>query len=168
MSWLDDIPPLRQPRKAVKPKPTQGKYDLRKLYYDARRVMFEREYPEAWVRGEYYDSPFPKVATSNGLTMAIINFLNWSGHNADRTGTQGRMIRSKDGQYKRITSANRKGTSDISATIKGRSVKLEIKINYDKPSDDQLREQVRERSAGGIYEFIHSLDEFFDFYFTHI
>lgn len=164
--FLNSIP-VRGPRKPRKPKPTPGRYDLKKLYYDARRVMFEQTYPEAHSRGEYYNSTFPKIQTSNGLTMAIINFLNWSGHNADRTGTQGRMIK-VNGQYKRISSANRKGTSDISATIHGRAVKLEIKSGKDTPSPDQLKEQSRERAAGGVYEFIHSFDEFFDWYFTYL
>lgn len=165
--FLANLPPLR--KSPVKRKPVvQGVYDLRKLYYDARRVMFEREYPQSFAQGGYYDSPFPKVNTSNGLTMAIKNFLNWSGYNADRTGTQGRMIKDKRGNYKRITSANRKGTSDISATLKGKSVKLEIKIAPDKPSAEQLKEQIRERSAGGVYEFIYSFDEFFSWYFLFI
>lgn len=163
------LPPLRQPRKPkVKQAIVPGKYDLKKLYYDARRMMFEKEYPEAWKAGGYYDSVFPKITTSNGLTMAIINFLLWSGHNADRTGTQGRMIKDKSGNYKRIPSANRKGTSDIAATIKGRAVKLELKIGKDKPSVEQLKEQGRERKAGGVYEFIHSFEEFFDWYFIFL
>lgn len=165
--FLANLPPLRAPRKASRKPVVQGRYDLKKLYYDARRVMFEREYKKAWDAGGYYDSPFPRIQTSNGLTMAIKNFLNWSGYNADRAETQGRMIKVK-GQYKRIQSANRRGTADISATIKGRSIKLEIKIAPDKPSPEQLREQIRERSAGGVYEFIYSFDEFFDWYFLYL
>lgn len=161
------IQPLRKPYVKKPKRIITSKYDPKKLYYDARRVMFEQTYPEAHSRGEYYNSTFPKIQTSNGLTMAIINFLNWSGHNADRTGTQGRMIK-VNGQYKRISSANRKGTSDISATIKGLAVKLEIKIGNDTPSKEQLREQDKERAAGGVYEFIHSFDEFFDWYFPYL
>lgn len=160
--------PVRPPRKpkARKPAVTSTR-DLKGLYYGARREWFVRKYKASYADGGYYDSPFPKIQTSNGLTMAIINFLNWSGHNADRTGTQGRMIK-VNGQYKRISSANRKGTSDISATIKGRAIKLEIKIGKDKPSTEQLQEQERERSAGGVYEFIHSFDEFFEWYFLFL
>ncbi len=161
--FRDSIPPLRTPRKAKPKVVTTSRYDLKKLYYDARRVMFAKQYPGS----PYYDSDFPVITKSNGLTMAIINFLCWSGHNADRTSTQGRMIK-VHGQYKRIHSANRKGTSDITATIKGRSVKLEIKIGKDKPSPEQLKEQAREQAAGGVYIFIHSFDEFFDFYLPFI
>jgi hypothetical protein len=52
------------------------------------------------------------------------------------------------------------------ATIKdkngiGRSIKIEIKCGRDKASPEQLAEQKRERQAGGIYEFVHSPEEFF-------
>jgi hypothetical protein len=59
------------------------------------------------------------------------------------------MGRQINGKF--IPSATRKGTADISATIKGRSVMIEIK----------LAEQQRERQAGGIYEFVHTPEEFF-------
>ena len=41
---------------------------------------------------------------------------------------------------------------------------IEIKVGKDKPSVYQLAEQQRERNAGGMYEFIHTIQEFFDFY----
>jgi hypothetical protein len=41
---------------------------------------------------------------------------------------------------------------------------IEIKIGRDKPSLEQLAEQIKERNAGGIYEFISSVDEFFLLY----
>jgi hypothetical protein len=63
-----------------------------------------------------------------------------------------------------MKSTTRKGTADISATIRGRSVMIEIKTGRDKPSDKQLEEQQRERSAGGIYEFISTPEEFFALY----
>jgi hypothetical protein len=38
---------------------------------------------------------------------------------------------------------------------------IEIKTGKDKPRLEQLAEQHRERQAGGIYEFVHSPEEFF-------
>ena len=102
---------------------------------------------------------YPCVTKSNGLTTAICKYLEWEGHRATRINTAGRIVA---GRY--ITSTTRKGTADISATIKGRAVMLEIKVGKDKPSAYQLAEQQRERAAGGIYEFIHTIQEFFDFY----
>jgi hypothetical protein len=69
------------------------------------------------------------------------------------------MGRQINGKF--IPSATRKGTADISATIKGRSVMIEIKVGKDKPRPEQLAEQQRERQAGGIYEFVHTPEEFF-------
>jgi hypothetical protein len=102
---------------------------------------------------------YPCVTKSNGLTSAICKYLEWSGHRATRINTAGRIV---NGRY--ITSTTRKGTADISATIKGRAIMIEIKVGKDRPSEYQLAEQQRERNAGGIYEFIHSIDEFFLFY----
>jgi hypothetical protein len=69
------------------------------------------------------------------------------------------MGRQINGKF--IPSATRKGTADISATIKGRSVMIEIKVGKDKPRPEQLAEQQKERHAGGIYEFVSTPDEFF-------
>lgn len=159
--FLASIPPLRQPRKA-KPR-LQVDNTWRNRYEDAYQADYRRKYPAAFAAQGYIKTTYPDTSKSNGLTMAIIKFLLWSGHNADRTGTQGRMIRVK-GQYKRIPSANRKGTADIAATIRGRACKFEIKTGNDKPSPEQLREQELERRAGGQYEIIHNMGEFFLWY----
>jgi hypothetical protein len=41
---------------------------------------------------------------------------------------------------------------------------IEIKVGRDKPRPDQLTEQIRERKAGGIYEFIGTPEQFFELY----
>jgi hypothetical protein len=43
-------------------------------------------------------------------------------------------------------------------------VKLEVKAGRDKPREDQLKEQSRERAAQGIYEFIYSIEQYFEWY----
>jgi hypothetical protein len=63
-----------------------------------------------------------------------------------------------------IPTTTRRGTADISATIRGRSVMLEVKCGNDTASEYQTAEQQLERSAGGIYEFIHTPDEFLEIY----
>jgi hypothetical protein len=112
------------------------------------------EYPH-----RYFKPTMPKIATANGLTDFICKFLNWSGHHANRINVQGRKIGNKW-----IRSTTRKGTADIHAIINGRSVSIEIKVGRDKPSDAQLSEQQAIRSAGGIYEFVHTPEEFFELY----
>lgn len=144
-----------------------------KQRYQAAHIhWFKLQYPYAYKDGFYLDSKLPKVDSSNGLTTYIINFLTWYGHRATRINVSGRLIEGKEkqpsgvtlGVKKWIPSSTRKGTADISATIKGRSVMIEIKVGADKPREAQIDEQIRERKAGGIYEFIKTPDEFLVLY----
>jgi hypothetical protein len=160
MSEFDWIPPIRVKMNA-KHKAIAMPDWCKKRYQDAHDKSFSDIIKKD---GLNFNAKIPDTNKANGLTQAVIKFLNWSGHNADRTSTQGRMIR-VNGVYKRISSANRKGTSDISVTMKGgRSAKLEIKIKPDKPSIDQLKEQAREQAVGGCYEFIYSFENFILWY----
>ena len=117
------------------------------------------------IRDGFYTGPtLPKIATANGLTQFICNFINWSGYRATRINTMGRMV---GGRW--IHSTTRKGTADISATIRdkngiGRSLMIEIKIGSDKASVHQLEEQAKERAAGGIYEFVSTPEQFFELF----
>lgn len=40
----------------------------------------------------------------------------------------------------------------------------EIKCGSDRPRPEQIKEQERERRAGGQYEFIKTIEEFFEVY----
>ena len=141
-------------------------------YQKAHEEHFKNAYPEAYKSGFYIQPKYPIVAKSNGITQMICNFLHWKGHRATRVNVSGRLVDSKEkqasgnviGVKKWIPSSTRKGTADISATIKGRSVMIEIKVGRDKPRPDQLSEQIRERNAGGIYEFIGTPEQFFELY----
>jgi hypothetical protein len=141
-------------------------------YQKAHEEYFKIKYPNAYKDGYYLDPKVPKVDSANGLTTFICNYLAWLNHRATRINVSGRLVDgvekqpsgAKIGVKKWIPSSTRKGTADISATIKGRSVMLEIKVGSDRPRPDQLTEQARERRAGGIYEFIKTPDEFFYLY----
>jgi len=145
---------------------------IRQRYNDAHQLWFSKEYPAAFKDGHYTPPVFPKIATSNGLTGFIINFLNWSGHRATRISVSGRLIETPQKQpsgvilttKKWMHSTTRKGTADISATVRGKSVMIEIKVGNDRPRPAQIAEQQRERAAQGIYEFIGSPQEFFTLY----
>jgi hypothetical protein len=134
--------------------------DWKERYRAAHRLHFARKYPMAMSTG-YFTANMPNVNKANGLTTFILNFLEWSGHRATRISSAGRVV---NGRY--IPGTTRKGTADISATIKGRSVMIEIKVGRDRPSEYQLAEQARERAAGGIYEFISTPEQFFELYET--
>ena len=141
-------------------------------YNAAHKYNFERAYPQAYADGHYSLPKIPPTKTANGLTKFICNFLSWHEHRATRINTTGRLIDGVEkgptgnmiGVKKWIPGATRRGSADISATIKGRSAMMEIKIGKDKPSEYQLKEQERERRAGGIYEFIRTPDDFFELY----
>lgn len=115
---------------------------------------------------------YPDTTKSNGLTNMILNYLKWNGWRATRINTMGRLIDAPEKQEsgislitkKYIHSSTRKGTADISATIKGRSVMIEVKVGRDKPSQYQLDEQKREQDAGGYYFFVHNPEEFLQYY----
>lgn len=141
-------------------------------YKEAHEEWFKEKYPNSYNDGFYLEPKYPKVDSSNGLTTFICNYLSWKGHRATRINVSGRLVDgvekqpsgAKIGVKKWIPSSTRKGTADISATIKGRSVMIEIKVGSDRPREDQLLEQIRERKAGGIYEFIKTPEEFFSLY----
>jgi hypothetical protein len=56
------------------------------------------------------------------------------------------------------------GTADISATIKGRSVKIEIKIGSDRQSEAQRNYQHIIEKAGGIYFIAKDFAQFYSWY----
>jgi hypothetical protein len=132
--------------------------DWKERYRAAYRLHYANKYPVAHATG-YFQPKMPAVNKANGLTTFIINFLTWSGHRATRISSAGRYAGDRW-----IPGPTRKGSADISATIRGRSVMLEVKVGRDKPRPEQLAEQERERKAGGVFEFVHDPVEFFALY----
>ena len=118
--------------------------------------------------------PVPKYndKTANGLTKCIIDFVNFSGGQAERINTMGRMIDNTKtvtdvlgnkkliGSKKYIPSTGTKGSADISATIKGRSVKIEVKIGKDRQSEYQKQYEHHITQAGGVYVIAKDFDGF--------
>ena len=114
--------------------------------------------------------------TANGLTKCIIAFLKFKGWQAERVSNMGRPIDQrrtvKDvlgrerqiGSMKWIPGSGTKGTADISATIKGRSVKIEVKIGRDVQSEAQKAYQANVEMAGGLYSIVRSFDDFYEKY----
>jgi hypothetical protein len=113
--------------------------------------------------------------TANGLTRAVIDFLKFSGWQAERISCTGRYVdgskiitdtlgdQRRIGSGKWIPGTGTKGTADISAIINKRSVKVEIKMR-DRQSPDQKAYQQQVESAGGLYWIVRSFDEFLTFY----
>ena len=109
--------------------------------------------------------------TANGLTKCVIAWINLNGGQAERINTMGRMLDKTKivsdtfGNKRTIGSVEwqkgtgTKGSADISATIQGRSVKIEVKMK-DKQSIDQIKYQNDIENAGGQYWLVHNFDEF--------
>lgn len=122
--------------------------------------------------------PQPKYTdtTTNGLTKCVIDFLNLSGHQAERVSSMGRMIDKRKesvdvlgntrmiGSLTYIKGTSTNGTADISATINGKSVKIEIKIGKDRQSQAQKQYEQSVIKAGGIYLITKTFDEFMEQY----
>lgn len=113
---------------------------------------------------------------ANGLTKAIIKFINLSGQQAERINTQGRMIdktkivkdvlghRRTIGSVEWQKGTGTRGSADISATVNGMSVKIEVKIGRDKMSEYQEKYQEHITKAGGIYIVAKTFEDFLIWY----
>lgn len=106
--------------------------------------------------------------TANGLTLKIINFIKREGWQAERISVVGRPLTQKQGGREYIIgwvqSHMTVGTADISATIKGHSVKIEVKIGKDRQSNAQINYQQDVERAGGIYYIARNFDTFLTWY----
>ena len=132
-------------------KVTKAQSDLIRLKEDNGR----EKYPSV----PDYARPKPKVKTTdaNGLTKAIIDFIDLSGGWATRISTEGRYIESLG---KRIPSSVKKGTADIHAVWHGMHLSIEVKIGSDRQSDEQRHVEKCVKSAGGHYYIASTFDEF--------
>lgn len=155
---LETLPP----RKIPKQKPPQDK-SWQPRYEQAYKNNFKEKYPAGFAAGGFIKLKFPDTTKANGLTNAIINFILWNGYRATRISASGRMV---DGKF--IPGTTRKGSADVSSTIRGKSVMWEVKVGNDMPSENQLKEQALERKAGGEYFFIHDFKTFLIYYDTII
>lgn len=116
-----------------------------------------------------------KETSANELTKCVTKFLNMSGWQAERINTMGvyreaKKVQDMDGitrvvgKGKYTPSGSTKGSADISATIYGRSVKIEIKYGRDVQSEAQKKYQKAIEDAGGIYIIVREFDKFVQWY----
>lgn len=112
----------------------------------------------------YIPMPSREDSTANGLTRCIIDFIKLRGGQAERVSIMGRPIKQANGNYMFGKSHMTKGTADISATIRGRSVKIEVKIGADRQSDAQRKYQADIERAGGLYYIARDFDSFVEWY----
>ena len=133
-----------------------------------RYALTHPNYPPDYIPKTMY-----KDQTANGLTRAICDFINYNGYQAERINTMGtaREKKTTDGRVIGVTwtkGTSTAGSADISATIKGRSVKIEVKIGKDRQSDAQKRYQENIERAGGTYYIATNFDDFVEFFNTFV
>jgi hypothetical protein len=117
-----------------------------------------------------------KDNSANALTKCVIAWIQFMGGQAERISSQGQYregakIQVGTGELayhkqlpgKWTPGQSTKGTADISATIRGRSVKIEIK-QKDKQSEAQKQYQASIERAGGVYIIVRDFDSFVEWY----
>lgn len=114
--------------------------------------------------------------TANGLTKAIISFIKLKGGQAERINTTGRPIDRRKtytdavgfkrtiGSIEWVKGTTTPGSADISATINGKSVKIEVKIGADRQSEAQREYQKNIEQAGGLYFIAKNFTSFVEWY----
>lgn len=148
---------------------TEGIKELKVLAMSYSRTRYPSLPESARCTRTYSDK------TANGLTKCIIDFLRFNGYQAERINCTGKMIDNTKiitdvlgdsrsiGSVKWLPTSGQKGTSDISAIILGKSVKIEIKIK-DSQSPDQKAYQQQVERAGGKYWICRNFAEFMNYY----
>ena len=115
--------------------------------------------------------------SANALTKCVIAYITFMGGQAERISSQGQYregakIQVGTGELahhrqlpgKWTPGQSTKGTADISSTIRGRSVKIEIKYGKDVQSQVQKEYQASIERAGGVYLIVRTFDEFVVWY----
>lgn len=138
--------------------------DLEKLSLELKKV-------------QYPNNPYPvgdifRDDTANELTRAIIAYIRLKGGQAERISTTGRpIVQTKSftdvigrtrviGNSYWIKGTGVKGSADLSATIAGRSVKIEVKKGTDRQSQAQKDYQKQVETAFGIYYIAKDFESF--------
>lgn len=150
----------------------------KRLYTKLKEVARSKHpnYPEnLTLPGKVY-----RLDTANGLTQAVIAWVEAHGQRAIRVSSAGRYIdksfeftdtvgfrrRVNSGQW--IAGTTKVGAADISCTIYGKSVEIEVKIGRDKQSEAQKKYQKIVENSGGIYLIVTELKDLFDWWDKNI
>lgn len=115
--------------------------------------------------------------TSNGLTKCIMDYLRFKDHYVNRVNVQGQprihripkysLLSGRVEHSEKVTytkSMTAKGTADIDSIIKGKAVKIEIKIGADRMSPEQVQQSLLIQAAGGIYYVARNMEDFVRWY----
>lgn len=158
-----------KPKRKPPPKPKLTPEQI-KRYRDAKYAYEQQEYIHWIADGHFIEPEIPNTATGNGLTEFIVKYLNWSGHFANRTSNEGRVIIDKDGKPKRIPSSSKNGMQDIDCNLQhpnhpfGIPWKIEVKANRDTIKKHQIEFGEQVKKTGAVYSVVRSVEDFFSQY----
>jgi len=171
-----ELPPIEPTRKRKTPR-----YEMTSADTEAFRLLKRMSlkniittrpnlpYPESFIH-QYIPN------TANGLTKCIVDWINFDGGFARRISVTGKMVdktkvvtdvmgsRRIIGSVEYQKSSMVKGSADITSTIEGRTVEIEIKINTDRQSQDQKEYQQSIERAKGVYVIIKTLGGWQEWY----
>jgi hypothetical protein len=151
----------------------ENKAILNELFKATQRLKYP-SFPE-----HYHHDYKHSDNSTNALTRCVVDFLNYSGHFAERISNTGRFIAGKtiDGvngkfttQGKFIKGTGVNGRADISAKIKLPSmryaipVEIEIKFGLDRQSLVQKEYEQDMNNVGAVYVIVKTFDGFMDWY----
>ena len=146
---------------------------LEKLAFENQQKLYPNfPYP---LKPKYSDTK------TNDLTKCVIDYIMLRGFHAERINSSGAIKdnrkTAKDvlgnirtiGSIEWIKSTSQNGTADVSATIQGRSVKIEIKCkatgdNYQSEAQKKYQNQIV--NAGGFYLIVTTFEDFYN-WFNH-
>jgi len=132
--------------------------------------------PEAVLELEQVTGDKHRDDTANGLTRCIIAYILSKGGQAERINSMGIPIDTRQqiidimGHHRTIgsihwrRSGSTRGSADISATIRGRSIKIEVKVGKDRQSPAQRQYQASVKKAGGLYYVARDFTTFVEWY----
>lgn len=149
---ISEFIPAAKPKKKAKPpyrKPNSIKeFELehKRWYYSNRNIPVELQ-----TKSSFRDD------TGNALSKIILEWLRVHDHFGARINTQGNY----SPKLKRfIKSGSTVGMADLTAVIAGKHISIEVKAGRDRARPEQLKIRNQIQSAGGIYIFVHSFDDF--------
>jgi hypothetical protein len=143
---------------------------LKQLHLNQNKLLYPSLPDYARFKPKYSDK------TANGLTKCIKDYIEFNGGQAERINNTGRQIDDRTsvtdifgnvrtiGSVMWIKGTGKNGTADISATIQGRSVKIEVKIGRDKQSYAQKEYQQQVEKSGGLYFIAKDFESFLKWY----
>lgn len=145
-----------------------------KVLEELANMENQRQHPN--MKAAYLGKYKYRDDTANGLTKCIVDFIRLKGYQAERINTTGipidtsRQVTDILGHARTIggvhwrSGGGTNGSADISATIKGQSVKVEVKIGKDRQSEAQKEYQKQVEQAGGLYFIAKDFTAFVEWY----